>query len=527
MSERCHFIKFQKTDHEATKQQKMLDVAFENAPTIMLLVDSECRVEKINKIGLESIGKNPERILGMLAGDVFSCVHAFEDNGCGGTSSCATCPVRTTITNTVRRGSSHYNAEGIIEVFTKNNNVSNRHFIISTVNVDFQGDNKVIVYLDDVSERKRAEKTLKESEERFHALYENMPGGTMIIGKDYVIEDVNQRTCEITGYKKEELIGQFCNILCPECSLSHECSILMSDLDGVRGMDTAIKCKDGTKVPILKNTKKISINGEKCILENFQDISDWKEAERATIDAMFLAEEANRVKSEFISNMSHELRTPLNSVNGYSEVLLEETVDILNERHRKFLEYISISGNRLLKLINDILDVSKIESGELKVNYEEVVVNELFESVLNAISPLAKKKDIELSSFIVPEKFSLDADKFLLKQILLNLSSNAIKFTPDGGTVILKAHLMDDIAEFSVIDTGIGISAEDIGKLFIPFHQIDSKLSRKYAGTGLGLSIVKRFVEMHDGEVLVESEPGKGSNFIFRIPVNLHLINLS
>ncbi|QLC50168.1 PAS domain-containing sensor histidine kinase [Methanolobus zinderi] len=398
MSERCHFIKPPKTGSNESKQQKMLDVAFENAPTIMLLVDSECRVERINRIGIESIGKDPERILGMMAGDIFSCVHAAEDDGCGTTSSCASCPVRTTITNTVSTGSDHYKAEGAIEVFTRNNIVSNRDFIISTVYVDFQNEKKVIVYLDDITER--------------------------------------------------------------------------------------------------------------------------KEAERATIDAMLLAEEANRVKSEFLANMSHELRTPLNSVNGYSEVLLEETTDILDDRHRKFLENISLSGTRLLKLINDILDVSNIESGEIEVNYGEVDVNEVFESVLDDISSLAKKKDIELNVSIVPETFSLYADSFLLRQILLNLSSNAIKFTPDGGNVALKAHLRDNMAEFSVIDTGIGISADDMDKLFIPFHQIDSKLSRKYAGTGLGLSLVKRFVEMQDGEISVESEPGKGSKFMFRLPVN-------
>ncbi|MDW7731956.1 MAG: PAS domain-containing sensor histidine kinase [Methanolobus sp.] len=523
MSKGCNFVTPIKIGHEATKEQRMLDIAFENAPTIMLLVDSECRVERINKIGLESIGKDPERILGMLAGDIFSCVHASEEHGCGGTSSCSTCPVRTTITNTVRTGSNHYRAGGVIKVFTGDNHISNRDFIISTVYVDFQGDKKVIVYLDDITERKKAENTLKESEERFHALYENMPGGAIIIGKGYVIEDVNQRTCEITGYKREELIGQSCNVLCPECSPSNGCPILTGDLHGIGGMDTSLKCQDGNAVPILKNAKKISINGAKYVLENFQDISDWKEAERATIDAMFLAEEANRVKSEFIANMSHELRTPLNSVNGYSEVLLEETVDILNERHRQFLEYISHSGNRLLKLINDILDVSNIESGEIEVNFEEVFVNEVFESILNAISPLAKKKDIELGISIVPEKFSLYADRFLLKQILLNLSGNAVKFTPDGGSVILKARLTNNMAEFSVIDTGIGILAEDIDKLFIPFRQLDSRFSRKYAGTGLGLSLVKRFIEMHDGEISVESEPGEGSNFMFRIPVNLRL----
>ncbi|WP_406657156.1 ATP-binding protein [Methanolobus sp. ZRKC2] len=527
MSEGYHFIKPIKIGDEAIKEQKMLDIAFENSPTIMLLVDSDCRVERINKIGLQSIGKDLDKILGMLAGDIFSCVHASEPNGCGGTPSCSTCPVRTTITNTVRTASNKYNAEGVIEIFIGNSSVSIRDVIISTVYVNFHGDKKVVVYLDDVTERKKAEKTIKESEERFHALYENIPGGTMIIGKDYTIEDVNQRTCEVTGYEKEELIGQSCDILFPGCSLSRQCPLSEDDLDGVQCMDTTIICKDGTKVPILKNTKKIFINGEKYILGILEDISDLKEAERATADAMFLAEEANRIKSEFIANMSHELRTPLNSVNGYSEVLLEETGDILDERHRKFLKFISISGNRLLKLINEILDVSKIESGKLEVNYREVDAGEVFERILDDISPLAKKKNIELNISTVPEKFSLYADQFLLKQILLNLVSNAIKFTPDGGNIILKANLMDDVAEFSVVDTGIGISTEDIGKLFIPFYQIDSRLSRKYAGTGLGLSLVKRFVEMHGGEVLVESEPGKGSNFTFKIPARLHLAELS
>lgn len=499
--------------------EKALDIAYEHAPNLILMIDQTFQVERINRIGVETIGKDPEDILGFALGAIFSCVNSFEGDGCGTNHNCVTCSIRDIIARSFSLGSDFHKIEGSMDTLSADGIVSNHKFLVSTVYAGSQGNDKVLLYLDDITERKKAENTLKESEERFQTLYENMPGGMIIIGKDYVIEDVNQRTCEITGYGKEELVGQLCDIVCPKGSLSKECPIWIDCLDGFQGMDTAIKCKDGTRTPILKNAKKIFIEGEQYILENFQDISVQKNAAEAIINAKILAEEANRTKSEFLATMSHELRTPLNAVIGYSDLLLEESFGVLGPQQKKSLNHISNSGRHLLKLINDILDISKVESGKMELYYEEFFVSEVFMTVLNIVSPLARKKNIKLESSIVPDNLLINADKVRFKQILFNLASNAVKFTSDGGSVLLDAHKKDDAIEFSMIDTGIGISPDNVGRLFLPFQQIDSTISREYNGTGLGLSLVKRFVEMHGGTVSVESVLGQGSNFSFSIPL--------
>lgn len=501
--------------------KKVRNAVFDYAPNLMLVIGQDLRIEKINLVGAELIGRDPESVLGMLGGDIFSCINSVRGNGCGNTPECANCSIRNIVMDTFSTGSDYHHVEGNMDILQDDDTVTRRDFFVSTAYVPLETGNKVILYLDDISERKKAEITLKETEERFQKLYENIPGGTLIIGKDYIIEEVNQRTCEITGYKKEELIGQLCDIVCPKGSLSKKCPIWVDGLDGFQGMDTAIKCKDGSKTPILKNSKRIFIEGNQYILENFQDISERKSAEEAIINSKIMAEEANRTKSEFLATMSHELRTPLNAVIGYSDILLDESFGDLNDQQRKSLGHISNSGKHLLKLINDILDISKIESGKMELHYEKFSVMDKFKKVLNIVSPLARKKDIELEISIDPENLMLTADKVRFKQILFNLASNAVKFTPDGGHVTLKACMKDGMAEFQIIDTGIGISPDDMEKLFMPFHQIDSTISRKYEGTGLGLSLVKRFVEMHGGDVFVESEPGKGSTFTFRLPLDV------
>ncbi len=505
--------------NDTLRTHELLDTVYEHAPSLILLIDKDLRVERVNNAVIEAIGKY-KNVIGVAGGYLFSCINSFKGEGCCTNPECLECSIRNAVIETLRSGKDCHKIEGSLEV-VNNGEVLIRDFLISTAYVSFNNEKKVILYLDDITDRKKAEKVLQESEDRFQVLYENIPGGTIIIGEDYIIEDVNQRTCEVTGYKKEELVGQLCDIVCPKGSLSKKCPIWVDGLNGFQGMDTAIKCKDGSKTPILKNSKRIFIEGDQYILENFQDISDRKNAEEAIIDAKLAAEEASRTKSEFLATMSHELRTPLNAIIGYSDLLIDGTFGELNPKQTKSLNHISGSGKHLLEMINDILDISKVESGKMELHYEKFLVDEIFGNVMNIVSPLARKKDIELQMLIGSEKLSLNADKIRFKQILFNLASNAVKFTPEGGHVLLRAEQDGNMAEFSVIDTGIGISSADLGKLFLPFHQIDSTMSRKYDGTGLGLSLVKKLVEMHGGDVSVNSEPGKGSNFSFRIPLDV------
>jgi len=230
--------------------------------------------------------------------------------------------------------------------------------------------------------------------------------------------------------------------------------------------------------------------------------------------------QAARLKDEFLASMSHELRTPLSAVLGLSEVIRGEIYGPVNDKQRKALSDIEESGRHLLSLINDILDLSKIEAGKLELQLDRVPVASVCQASLRMIEDEARRKDIEVSSKLDTSVTILQADERRLKQILVNLLSNAVKFTPDGGAVGLEvtgAAERDEV-DLTVWDTGIGISPEDLKHLFQPFMQLNAGLARQYPGTGLGLALVHRMVELHDGRITVESEQGQGSRFTISLP---------
>ena len=266
--------------------------------------------------------------------------------------------------------------------------------------------------------------------------------------------------------------------------------------------------------PFIKNG---IINGRVFCLH---DITEMKEIEGSLREANVIAETSNRTKSEFLANMSHELRTPLNSVIGFSEVLLEGNSGSLNEKQTRYLRNISKSGKHLLTIINDILDISKIESGKMHLYKENISVKNLLEDMFSSMQPLAAEKEIVMKVSFGPDLSYIQADKGKIKQVLYNLIGNALKFTEHGGFVTISAKVNGDMVYISVEDTGIGISRMDQEKLFKPFTQIDSSISRKYEGTGLGLALSKELVVLHGGKIWVVSEPGKGSTFTFTIPVH-------
>lgn len=263
---------------------------------------------------------------------------------------------------------------------------------------------------------------------------------------------------------------------------------------------------------------KFAFSLEACLLHRR---SLWEmEEKRKALEDKILAESSNRAKSEFLANMSHELRTPLNSIIGFSDLLLAGNFGELNDKQTRYATNISNSGKHLLNIINDILDLSKIEAGEMILRREVVSLRQIVDEVMAVIKPLSSKNNLLLETSHV-EDIVIVADKGKLKQILFNLIGNAIKFTPLCGSVSISSSIKDDMLRIHVKDTGIGISPEDQRKLFEPFKQLDSGLSRKHNGTGLGLFLVKKLAAMHNGTVSVESDVGKGSTFTVSLPIKL------
>jgi GAF domain-containing protein/HAMP domain-containing protein len=231
-------------------------------------------------------------------------------------------------------------------------------------------------------------------------------------------------------------------------------------------------------------------------------------------------EVASRHKSQFLANMSHELRTPLNAILGYTELILDEIYGEVPEKARGVLERVQTNGKHLLGLINDVLDLSKIEAGQLSLSLSEYSLANLVYGVYAAVEPLAAKKDLALTTKIAPSLPAGHGDERRLSQVLLNLVGNAIKFT-DKGEVAIEASLADGSFRLAVRDSGPGIAAADQVKIFEEFQQVDNTLTKQKGGTGLGLAISKRIVEMHGGRIVVDSELGKGSTFTINLPVNV------
>ncbi|MBI1832286.1 MAG: HAMP domain-containing protein [Planctomycetes bacterium] len=229
--------------------------------------------------------------------------------------------------------------------------------------------------------------------------------------------------------------------------------------------------------------------------------------------------ESNKLKGDFLATISHELRTPLNSILGFSDVLLSS--ETLTEKQRRWVTNIQTSGQKLLALINDILDLAKIESGKMQVRADSLNLHEVCDVVLNLFRPLAEKKNIDLRTQIEPDLPELRQDLTKLTQILQNLLSNAIKFTPEGGRVLLKAEADTRYVTISVTDTGVGIAPDEQDLVFQKFRQSGNPLTREHEGTGLGLSIVRELCKLLGGEVTLQSELGRGSTFTVRLPLQL------
>lgn len=408
-----------------------------------------------------------------------------------------------------------------MEVQREPKNIPLRVNATSVVNAEGEVEYAISIF-EDITTLKETNKKIKESEEKFYKAFAISPVAFAIsdtLTGTYI--DVNESFATITGYTKSELIGRNSvevGIIVDQASREKILKNIQQN-GNIRDVELTIRNKNGDLIDMLTSAETLMLQGRKCTLSINYDITSLKESERALQEASKLAQESVMLKETFLANMSHEIRTPMNAIIGFTELLLKRE---LNKKERDYVELIKASGENLLRIINDILDVSKIESGMMIFEENPISIKELFYSLQNMFLPRATDKGLLLSFEYPPDlPDTVIGDPTRLTQIIINLVGNALKFTEKGtvaATVkVLKEETEQYTIEFSVKDTGVGIPEDKLKYIFERFRQADSHTTRHYGGTGLGLSIAKQLIELQGGEIHVRSIDGIGSEFIFSL----------
>ncbi|MEG4801124.1 PAS domain S-box protein [Microcoleus sp. ARI1-B5] len=401
---------------------------------------------------------------------------------------------------------------------------------VSASVISYGGREIICTVVRDITERKQAEAELRASEERYRLLFKNNPHPMWVYDLETLeFIAVNQAAIEHYGYTRDE----FLNMTVADIRPPQELPKLLENISQVDvGIDFAgvwqHQTKNGTIIDVEITSYALIFDSRNAELVLAHDVTDRLQAEAELYKAKEAAEAANLAKSQFLANMSHELRTPLNAIIGYSEILQEEALDLGEADFVSDLERIHNAGNHLLGLINDILDLSKIEAGHAELELETFDVFEAVKDVARTVEPLFLRNTNRLNIQCPNNIGELYSDQIKFTQILFNLLSNAAKFTQKGIITLTVERIKKDENSwdfeeliFKCTDTGIGMTPQQLQKLFQPFTQADASTTRKYGGTGLGLAIAQKYSQMLGGEITVNSEFGKGSTFTLMLPAQL------
>lgn len=368
----------------------------------------------------------------------------------------------------------------------------------------------IIAIMIEQSAKRKAEKALHESEERLYFITQKSIDGIISVNDRLEIISWNFGAEKMFGYQEKEMIGKPLQEVFPQIDsfLNEKISTKPIELKGQH--------LDGHLFPVeISHTRWESAD---YLFDTIivRDITERKEYEKRLIQAMHEAKAANEAKSEFLAMFSHELRTPLNAIIGFNECLLMEMDGPINEAQYMSLKRIEKSSFHLLTLISDILDLAKIETHKMQLEFKPYNIVDIVASSVEEMQSLAKQKKLDLFLSIDKPFILVEIDKVRIRQVLLNLLSNAIKFT-EKGSITVTIHNEPERVSIAVTDTGIGLTPEEIAKLFRPFSQADSSITRKYGGTGLGLVISKKIIDLHKGTITVKSQKGHGSSFTFTL----------
>ncbi|MDO8725788.1 MAG: PAS domain S-box protein [Candidatus Methanoperedens sp.] len=474
---------------------------FDNASDAIITVDLENRIASWNRAAQNTFGWKEQEVIGEKLSKILvpQFGHAKMEK-----------IIKTVISGTPISG---------VDVVCPNKNGTTVNVSLSVSPLRDANQNLIGLsgILRDITERKRTEENLK----LFSEAVEAAKDGILIAGLDGKIIYSNKTVENLYGYSLDELKGKRVNDLDAEPAYSGSVILPSLQKTGQWTGEIDVRHKNGKIFSVLLATSiiKNENNEPLAIIGVIHDLTEHKKSEQVNIENQRLVY-ASQAKSDFLANMSHELRTPLNSILGFSELLMGKLPGELNEKQVHYLENVITSGKFLLNLINDILDLSKVEAGKMELVIEKLSVSQVLNETINLIKEKAMHHNIILKNDFDPDLDFIVADKKRFKQILFNLLSNSIKFSKkEGGTITIRSEKNCDMAKFSVSDTGIGIKKEQMGGLFHTFEQLDSGITKNYGGTGLGLAISKKLVELHGGKIYAQSEYGEGSTFTFTLPL--------
>jgi len=500
---------------------------FDSITDLVFINDKNFRLLRVNKAFADAFKMKPMELIGKTC---YEIVH-------GTNEPVPNCPHKKTL---------KIEGSASAEFFEPNLGI---HLEVSTSPIfDDKGEVVGSVHIaHDITERKRMEEALVDEATRRRILVEQSRDGIVILDQNGKVYEANQRFAEMLGYSPEETAQLHVWDWDTQWTREQLLEMLQSvDATGDH-FQTYHRRKDGTVYDVEISTNGAVYAGQKLVFCVCRDITERKRAEeelqkkdeqlnaqneelRAANEELMAqqqeliektreVDEANRLKSEFLAHMSHELRTPLNVIIGFSELMMDKVPGEINDKQRQCLDDILSSGKHLLGLINEVLDLSKIESGKMRLKLTNFALSELIEPLTRIMAPILMPRKQSLDIEIEEGLPLVYASKAKVEQVLLNLLDNSSKFTPDGGKLKIKAGREDSWCQVSVIDNGIGIKKEDQERMFEPFYQLDNPLTKEKSGTGLGLIIAKQIIEKHGGRLWVESEYGKGSRFTFTLPL--------
>jgi PAS domain S-box-containing protein len=499
--------------------ERRLRELLESAPDAILEIDDQGRIVLLNRMAERLFGYTREELLGQtvdkLVPDALRVTH--KQHRAHYLSHPATRPMGSALKLEARRkDGSHFPVE------------------ISLSPVESESGLRVTAIIRDTTERRRAEERQREAEQRFRLMIEAVRDYAIFtLSPEGMVASWNMGAQRIKQYTAEEIVGKHFSVF---YLLEDRDTRPAKELEIVRATGRFEEegwrvRKDGSA--FWANVAITEVRNSAGDLVGFSkvthDLTERKRVQDQLLDVQQKyvhelelrnreSEQANQLKTEFLANMSHELRSPLHTVIGFSELLADEIEGQLNEKQKRFINHIHTDAMHLLHLINDLLDLSKIEAGQFELRQELFLMDAVLEEALFSVQPRATAKLVEIRIGVsIPT--IVYADRLRFKQILHNLLTNAIKFTPGGGTVWVESATRDGFAEVSVLDTGIGIPEDQHQAVFDKFYQVQASTKGGPEGTGLGLAITKRLVEQHGGRIWLKSTPGKGCCFTFTVPL--------